>query len=61
MYAHYGVKSAWLVDPKTHTLEVYALADGKWQILGVFRDDDSVSVAPFDAITIHLSDLWTSG
>jgi Uma2 family endonuclease len=58
LYAHYGVPFAWLVDPKTHTLEAYELINHKWRPLGIFRDDDTVSVAPFDAIVIHLSDLW---
>jgi len=58
LYARYDVRFAWLVDPKTHTLEAYELADAKWQPLGVFRDDDMVSVAPFDAIVIRLADLW---
>lgn len=58
LYAHYGVKFVWLVDPKTYTLEAYELVDGDWRPLGIFRDDDIVSVAPFDAIAIRLSDLW---
>ena len=58
LYARYGVQFAWLVDPKTHTLEAYKLTEAKWQPLGIFRDDDSVSVAPFDEIVIRLADLW---
>lgn len=58
LYARYGVQFAWLVDPKTYTLEAYELVDNKWQPLGIFRDDDTVSVKPFDAIEIHLADLW---
>ena len=58
LYARYGVRHAWLVDPKTRTLEAYEQMDGQWHKLGVFRDGDPVSVAPFDAITIHLADLW---
>ena len=58
LYAHYGVRFAWLVDPKTRTLEAYALADAGWRPLGLFRDDDLVSVKPFDAIVIRLADLW---
>ena len=57
LYAHYGAQFAWLVDPKTHTLEAYKLIDAKWRPLGIFRDDDAVSVAPFDAIIIRLADL----
>lgn len=58
LYARHGVQFAWLVDPKAHTLEAYELIASNWQVLGIFRDDDTVSVAPFDAIVIHLSDLW---
>jgi Uma2 family endonuclease len=59
LYARYGVQFAWLVDPKAYTLEAYKLIDGKWSPLGIFRDDDTVSVAPFDAIIIRLADLWS--
>lgn len=59
LYERHGVRFASLVDPNTRTLEAYQLIDAKWSPLGTFRDDDAVSVAPFDAITIHLADLWT--
>jgi Uma2 family endonuclease len=58
IYARFGVRHAWLVDPIALTLEAYALTDGVWLPLGLFRDDDVVHVAPFDAIRIHLLDLW---
>jgi len=58
LYANYGVRFAWLVDPKTRTLEAYELADTGWRPLGVFHDNDMVSVAPFDAVVIRLADLW---
>ena len=58
LYGRYGVSFGWLVDPKAHTLEAYKLVDEKWTPLGFFRDDDTVSVAPFDAIIIHLNELW---
>ena len=58
LYWRYGGRFAWLVDPKTRALEVYELADAKWRPLGLFRDDHTVSIAPFDAIVIRLADLW---
>jgi Uma2 family endonuclease len=58
LYARHGVQFTWLVDPKTHTLEAYQLINAQWQPLGIFRDNDSVSVAPFDEIVIRLADLW---
>jgi Uma2 family endonuclease len=45
VYARFGMRYAWLLDPATRTLETYVLTGGKWQPLGFFRDDDLVSVA----------------
>ena len=59
LYAHYGVAHAWLVDPVAHTLEAYELRDGAWLLLGTFKDDDPIRVAPFAAITFSLAELWT--
>jgi Uma2 family endonuclease len=58
IYARHGVAFAWLVDPKVRTLEAYAMEDGKWREIGRFANDDLVVVAPFDAVTIQLADLW---
>ena len=58
LYARYGVRFAWLIEPKTRTLEAYELAESKWKSLGVFHDD-AVSVSPFDAVMIQLADLWS--
>lgn len=58
LYAHYGVPFAWLIDPLAHTLEAFALRDGAWTLLTVLSEDDKVCVAPFDATTFSLSDLW---
>ena len=58
IYAKFGVPYAWLVDPMAHTLEAYALDGGAWREIGRFTDAAPVSVAPFDAVTINLGDLW---
>jgi hypothetical protein len=42
-----------------HTLETYELADAKWRPLAIFRENDTVGVAPFDQIVIYLADLWS--
>jgi Uma2 family endonuclease len=57
-YARYGVPSAWLVDPDARTLEAFELRDGAWLLLTVLKDDDAVSVPPFDAVSFSLADLW---
>ena len=39
-------------------LEAFGLRESCWVLLGTYSDDDPVSVAPFEAITIGLGDLW---
>lgn len=59
IYAQYGVAYAWLVDPKRQTLEAYALADGYWRLLAEASGNDTIAVAPFDALQLDLSNLWS--
>ncbi|MFM8333788.1 MAG: Uma2 family endonuclease [Candidatus Methylumidiphilus sp.] len=58
LYAEYKVGYAWLVDPLAQTLEAFALTDNGWLLLATLKDDDAVSLPPFDAISFSLADLW---
>ena len=58
LYAQAGVPHLWLVDPTDRTLEAFKLCDGEWVLIATAKDDDPVSVRPFDAITFSLGDLW---
>jgi len=58
LYAHYGVAHVWLVDPIARLLEAYELQQGRWVLLATLKDDDSVSLPPFDAVSFSLADLW---
>ena len=58
VYAHYGVAYLWLVDPLAQTLEAFALREGRWTIIGLFQDQDVVSVEPFQEIALELAALW---
>lgn len=58
LYAEYGVAHAWLVDPIARTLEAFSLQGKNWLLIATMKDDDSVSVPPFDAISFSLADLW---
>lgn len=59
IYAREGVRYAWLIDPIKRTLEVFVLEGRRWEAGGVWREDDRVRVAPFDAIELNLGVLWT--
>ena len=58
IYAREGVPYLWIVDPADRTLEAFELHDGQWLLIGSAKDDDPVSIRPFDAITFSLGDLW---
>ena len=58
VYAREGIPHLWLVDPTDRTLEVFELHGGQWLLIASAKDDDPVSIRPFDAITFSLGDLW---
>lgn len=59
LYAHNGVRWAWLIDPIARTLELYALGTHrKWKRPVVYRDNARVCAVPFDAIELELTELW---
>ncbi len=58
LYARYGVRYAWLIDPVEQTLEVYRLEAGAWVEVGRFAGSDRVTALPFEAVSIDLEGLW---
>ena len=58
IYAAAGVPHLWLIDPVEHILEAFSLHDAKWPLIATVEDDDPVRIAPFDAITFGLAELW---
>ncbi len=58
LYALAGVGHLWLVDPTDRTLEAFELREGEWVLIATAKDDEPVSIRPFDAITFSLGDLW---
>jgi len=57
-YARYGVAYLWLVDPLVQTLEAFALREGRWTVIGLFQEQEVVSVEPFQDIALELGALW---
>ena len=58
VYAREGVRHLWLVDPAERTLEAFELTAAKWTRIATAADDESVRVAPFEAVSFNLADLW---
>ena len=58
LYAAFGVRHAWIVEPLLRTLEVRRLEGGRWVELGTFADDAKLRAEPFDAIELELGALW---
>ena len=58
VYAREGIGHLWLIDPVDRTLEAFELHEGQWLLIESAKDDDPVSIRPFDAITFSLGDLW---
>lgn len=58
VYAEYGVKHCWYVDPIAKTLEVLALTGGKWLLMAALKDGDTVTAPPFEVHTFALNVLW---
>ena len=58
IHAREGVACLWLIDPTDRTLEAFELREGEWVLIACAKDDEAVSIRPFDAITFSLGDLW---
>lgn len=57
-YARAGVDHAWLVDPATRTLEVFARDGETYRAAGAWREGEVVHAPPFAEAPIALSRVW---
>ena len=58
IYAREGVGHLWFVDPGARDLEAFELRNGEWVLIATARNDDPVSIPPFEAIAFQLGALW---
>ena len=58
LYARHGVGHVWLIDPDVRTLEAYMLENGRWVLLGVWREAQQAKIPPFDAVELLVGELW---
>lgn len=58
IYGAAGVSHLWLLEPQAKVLECFALAAGQWLLQATFQPGDEIRVAPFDAVSFLLDDLF---
>lgn len=58
LYAKFGVKYIWLIDPELKILEAYKNSNEQWVLLTTLENNKDVSVEPFDAVSFSLGALW---
>ena len=58
IHAREGVTHLWLIYPTDRTLEAFELHEGQWLQIASAKDDDPITIRPFDAFTFSLGDLW---
>ena len=60
VYHQEGVRHAWLVDPRAHTLEVYRRGKKGWRLAARHGGEEVIRAEPFDAEPLELGLLWVS-
>lgn len=58
IYAKHGVPEYWIVDPSARTLERLVLADGAYEIVDVFEEDDVVASEKLPCVSFKVSELF---
>ena len=58
LYERHGVREYWLVDPYAKQVIVMLLEDGKFEIEGVYREDDTVRATALEGFELDLGRVF---
>jgi Uma2 family endonuclease len=58
LYARYGVRWYWIVDPSARLLEAFELREDLWVNIGSYDETAIARIPPFDAIELPMSRLF---
>jgi Uma2 family endonuclease len=58
LYADHGIGHYWIVDVDTRTLEAFALAEGRWVLVGNYDDTATARIPPFEAVDLEVGRLF---
>src|SRR5207253_9102748 len=59
LYARYGIRHYWIVDPEARVLEEYAAETAEYRLVGRHEGAGTVRTAVFPDLEIDLGAIWT--
>ena len=60
LYAKYGVKEYWIVDPESRAVEVYVLAGEMLELATVFTDQDELTSSVLPGFSCRVGDVLST-
>ena len=58
LYARYGVARYWIVDTDARTIEIHALRDGAYTLLGTHTGESAVACDVPPGLELRLAEIW---
>ena len=58
-YREAGVRWMWVVDPVAKRVDAFVAGEHQWEDVGTVEGTAPVRLAPFDAIDVDLSEVWS--
>jgi Uma2 family endonuclease len=58
LFARYGARHAWLLDPEQRALEVFELSASGARQIARHEGESLVNAAPFEGVSVELATLW---
>jgi Uma2 family endonuclease len=58
IYARFGVREYWIIDGAARTVEVLTLKDGRFELLGIFEENDRLSTPVLPDLDLDLTAIW---
>lgn len=60
LYARYGIRHYWILDPESRNLEAYELSGNAYHLASTLTGESTFSPSLFPGLTIPLADVWAS-
>jgi Uma2 family endonuclease len=57
-YHRIGVKEVWLVNPLTRTVEVLARQEDDWELVGVFKETETVQSRVLSELNLPVAQIF---